>query len=71
MGFDTVDIYVLRLSHWRGIQEVLEQNGVEVLITQVPGTGSIEERGKVLERAISNQYAGRSVHLIAHSMVRI
>jgi triacylglycerol lipase len=69
MGFDTVNTYIVRLSHWRGIREILESNGVEVLITRVPGTGSIEERAKVLERAIVDAYAGRSVHLVGHSMV--
>jgi len=71
LGFDTVKvgpIYPLHVSHWRGIKEVLEANGVEVLITRVPATSSIEERAKVLEKTISEIYPGRSVHLIGHSM---
>jgi triacylglycerol lipase len=73
LGFDTVKvgpIYPLQVSHWRGIKEVLEANGVEVLITRVPATSSIEERAKVLEKTVSEAYSGRSVHLIGHSMVR-
>lgn len=72
LGFDTVKvgpIYPMQVSHWRGIKEVLEANGVEVLITRVPATSSIEERAKVLEQSISDTYPGRSVHLIGHSMV--
>jgi triacylglycerol lipase len=61
----------LQVSHWRGIKEVLEANGVEVLITRVPATSSIEERAKVLEKTVSEVYAGRSVHLIGHSMVSL
>ena len=43
---------------------MLEANGCEVLITRVPATSSIEERAQVLERAVSDAYPGRSVHLI-------
>jgi triacylglycerol lipase len=57
-------VYPLQVSHWRGIKEVLEANGVEVLITRVPATSSIEERAEVLERAVSDAYPHRSVHLI-------
>lgn len=73
MGFDTVSIgpsiAPLQVTHWRGIKEVLEANGIEVLITRVPATSSPVDRAKVLEKSISEAYAGRSVHLIGHSMV--
>jgi pimeloyl-ACP methyl ester carboxylesterase len=71
MGFEAVNIYPLRVSHWRGIKEVLESNGVEVFFTQVPGTSGIEDRAKTLEEIISKAYAGRSVHLVGHSMVGV
>jgi len=58
----------LEVTHWRGIKEVLEQNGTQVLITRVPATSSPVDRAKVLEQKISSVYPGRSVHLIGHSM---
>jgi triacylglycerol esterase/lipase EstA (alpha/beta hydrolase family) len=48
---------------------VLEQNGVEVLMTRVPATSSIKERAQMLEEAISEKYGGRQVNLVGHSMV--
>ena len=77
LGFDMVQIGAsfapLQVSHWRGIKEVLEANGVEVLITRVPATSSIEERAKVLEEKISQVYPHRSVHLIGkgHHLIYI
>ncbi|KAG7099003.1 hypothetical protein E1B28_000888 [Marasmius oreades] len=72
LGFDSVtigpSIAPLEVTHWRGIKEVLEANGAEVLITRVPATSSPVERAKVLEARISEVYPGRSVHLIGHSM---
>jgi hypothetical protein len=49
---------------------VLEQNGVDVLMTRVPATSSIKERAQMLEEAISEKYGGRQVNLVGHSMVR-
>ncbi|EKM84197.1 hypothetical protein AGABI1DRAFT_32518, partial [Agaricus bisporus var. burnettii JB137-S8] len=72
LGFDSVTIgpaiAPLQVAHWRGIKEVLEQNGTEVLITRVPATSSYVDRAKVLEERISQVYPGKSVHLIGHSM---
>ncbi|KAL0580812.1 lipase 2 [Marasmius crinis-equi] len=72
LGFDSVtigpSIAPLEVTHWRGIKEVLEANGTEVLITRVPATSSPVDRAKVLEARISEVYPGRSVHLIGHSM---
>ena len=71
LGFDSVTIgpaiAPLEVTHWRGIKEVLEENGTEVLITRVPATSSPAERAKVLEQRISQVYPGRSVHLIGQS----
>ncbi len=70
LGFDTVkvgpSIAPVEVTHWRGIKEVLEANGIEVLITRVPATSSPMERAKVLERVVSEKYPGRSVHLIGN-----
>ncbi|KAF8213253.1 Alpha/Beta hydrolase protein [Mycena galopus ATCC 62051] len=72
LGFDSVTIgpaiAPMEVTHWRGIKEVLEANGTEVLITRVPATSSPVDRAKVLEEKISAAYPGRSVHLIGHSM---
>ncbi|KAF8078798.1 triacylglycerol lipase [Lyophyllum atratum] len=72
LGFDSVTIgpaiAPMQVTHWRGIKEVLEANGTEVLITRVPATSSPVERAKVLEQKVSEVYPGRSVHLIGHSM---
>ncbi|KAF9076095.1 Alpha/Beta hydrolase protein [Rhodocollybia butyracea] len=72
LGFDSVtigpSIAPMQVMHWRGIKEVLEANGVEILITRVPATSSPIDRAKVLEETISKVYSGRSVHLIGHSM---
>ncbi|KAJ4484907.1 Alpha/Beta hydrolase protein [Lentinula edodes] len=72
LGFDSVtigpSIAPISLNHWRGVQEVLEANGAEVLITRVPATSSPIERAKVLAETVSAKYPGRKVHLIGHSM---
>lgn len=68
LGFDSVKIgpaiAPMQVSHWRGIKEVLEARGIEVLITRVPATSSPMERAKVLEEKVSEVYPGRNVHLI-------
>lgn len=72
LGFDSVTIgpaiAPLEVTHWRGIKEVLHANGIEVLMTRVPATSSPIERAKVLEQKVEEMYAGRSVHLLGHSM---
>ncbi|KAI0294939.1 Alpha/Beta hydrolase protein [Russula brevipes] len=72
LGFDSVtigpSIAPLEVTHWRGIKEVLQANGTELLMTRVPATSSPIERAKVLEQKIEEMYAGRSVHLLGHSM---
>jgi triacylglycerol lipase len=71
LGFDSVTIgpaiAPLEVTHWRGIKEVLQANGIEVLMTRVPATSSPIERAKVLERKIEDVYAGRPVHLLGMS----
>ncbi|KAI9632469.1 Alpha/Beta hydrolase protein [Dioszegia hungarica] len=71
LGFDFIgptSLPPLQISHWRGIREVLESNGVEVLITRVPATASIADRAAILNDAISEKYNGRKINLIGHSM---
>lgn len=64
-----LSIAPVEVTHWRGIKEVLEANGTEVLITRVPATSSPIERAKVLETRVSEAYPGRSVHLIGMGAV--
>ncbi|WVN90509.1 uncharacterized protein L203_105745 [Cryptococcus depauperatus CBS 7841] len=71
LGFDYLgpaSMPPLRISHWRGIKEVLESNGVEVLIARVPATSSIKERAQILAELISEKYPDRQVNLVGHSM---
>ena len=72
LGFDNVKIgpaiAPMNVSHWRGIKEVLEARGIEVLVTRVPATSSPMERAKVLEARISEVYPGRAVHLIGNCL---
>lgn len=77
MGFDSVKlgggIVPLQISHWKGIKEVLEANGVDVLFARVPAISSPVERAEVLTKIITEKYKGRSVHLIgkSYSLARI
>ncbi|KAI0275147.1 Alpha/Beta hydrolase protein [Gloeopeniophorella convolvens] len=68
LGFDSVTIgpaiAPLEVTHWRGIKEVLQANGTEVLMTRVPATSSPIDRAKVLEQKVEEAYPGRSIHLI-------
>ena len=68
LGFDNVTIgpaiAPVSVAHWRGIKEVLDARGIEVLVTRVPATSSPMERAKVLDARVSEVYPGRSVHLI-------
>ncbi|RSH84369.1 uncharacterized protein EHS24_005889 [Apiotrichum porosum] len=71
MGFDYLGpdaIPALQINHWRGIREVLEANGVEVMICRVPATSSIKDRAAILEKLIGEKYPGRTINLVAHSM---
>ncbi len=43
-------------------------NGIEVITTTVPATGSIEERAAQLGLQIEERAKGKSVNIIAHSM---
>ncbi|KAF2967629.1 hypothetical protein GQX73_g5934 [Xylaria multiplex] len=54
--------------YWRGIAEALEANGVHVITTTVPPSGSIEKRAEELARGIADAAGGRQVNIIAHSM---
>ena len=71
LGFDSLTIgpaiAPLEVTHWRGIKEVLQSNGVDVLTTRVPATSSPVDRAQVLAKRISEVYPGRKIHLIGLS----
>lgn len=71
MGFDELRLVGKLLpgvQYWRGISDAYRQNGIEVITTAVPSTGSIEERAKVLHEQIKTKAAGKDVNIVAHSM---
>jgi triacylglycerol lipase len=61
----------LQISHWRGICNVLQENGIELMIAKVPATSSAAQRAEVLLAAIEAQFPGREVNLVGHSMVSL
>lgn len=60
--------WVPPVYYWRGISEALKANGVKVITTTVPPSGSIEKRAEKLAQGIADAAGGREVNIIAHSM---
>ncbi|RYP26570.1 hypothetical protein DL767_007968 [Monosporascus sp. MG133] len=56
------------VHYWRGIRDALTANGVEVITTTVPPSGSIEMRAERLAQNIAKDARGKNVNIIAHSM---
>ncbi|KAI0528184.1 Alpha/Beta hydrolase protein [Xylaria bambusicola] len=56
------------VHYWRGIAEALRANGVHVITTTVPPSGSLEKRAEKLAHGIADAAGGREVNIIAHSM---
>lgn len=58
---------------WATVEEALrEEAGVpksDILTVQIPPLNTIEERTKSAVREITAKFHGKTVHLIAHSMV--
>ncbi|KAF7874241.1 hypothetical protein EAF04_002913 [Stromatinia cepivora] len=70
-GFDEFRIagnLLPAVQYWRGITDALRAKGIEVIMTSVPASGSIEERAAVLGEDIAAKANGKSVNIIAHSM---
>lgn len=67
-GFSTLtpvsSLPQLTFDYWRGVVELLEENGVEVLVTNVKTSASIEERARDGARMIEERFAGREINLI-------
>ena len=71
LGFDELHLVGKTLPgihYWRGISEALTANGIEVILTSVPPSASIEERAAKLSEDIEKKSHGKSVNIIAHSM---
>jgi hypothetical protein len=67
-GFATLTPFIslpqLTFDYWRGVIDVLEENGVEVLVTNATTSASIEERAKDACKMIEERFAGREVNLL-------
>ena len=71
LGFDELRLagrLLPGVHYWRGITEALTANGIEVILTHVPPSASIEERAAKLSEEIKQKAGGKSVNIIAHSM---
>ncbi|KAF8854173.1 alpha/beta-hydrolase [Acephala macrosclerotiorum] len=71
LGFDELRLagnLLPGVQYWRGITEAMRANGIEVILTSVPASASIEERAAKLSQDIATKANGKSVNIIAHSM---
>ncbi|XHG09103.1 hypothetical protein AWENTII_012184 [Aspergillus wentii] len=74
LGFDELRLagpYLPGVQYWRGIKEALSMKGIEVITATVPPSGSIEARAEELAKDIAIGARGKSVNIVAHSMVRL
>ncbi|KAJ3559374.1 hypothetical protein NP233_g11279 [Leucocoprinus birnbaumii] len=71
-GFDTrgpASFPSLRVHYWSNILNILRDKvGAEVIVTSVPGTGSIASRATRLDEQLRVKARGRGINLLAHSM---
>ncbi|KAL0264284.1 lipase 2 [Diplodia seriata] len=58
-GFDELRLagpHLPGLQYWRGVRDALEANGIEVITTAVPPSGSIEDRAHEGYRGLDSRY---------------
>lgn len=68
-GFDVRGPPSLRMQYWSTILGILRKIvGAEVIVTAVPGTGSIASRAEQLDRFLQVKAPGRGINFMAHSM---
>ncbi|KAH9043480.1 alpha/beta-hydrolase [Lactarius deliciosus] len=68
-GFDVRGPPSLRMQYWSSILGILRKIvGAEVIMTAVPGTGSIASRAEQLDRFLQAKAPGRGINFMAHSM---
>ncbi|KAF7422796.1 hypothetical protein PC9H_010955 [Pleurotus ostreatus] len=59
----------LRVHYWSNVLNILRDKvGADVIVTSVPGTGSINSRAETLHKQLEVRARGRGVNLLAHSM---
>ncbi|KAJ7507303.1 Alpha/Beta hydrolase protein [Mycena galericulata] len=59
----------MRMHYWSNVLNILRDKvGAEVIITSVPGTGSIVSRSEAMDRQLQIKARGRGVNFLAHSM---
>jgi triacylglycerol lipase len=75
MGFDELRLagrFLPGIEYWRGISGAMRKNGIEVITTSVPTTGSIQERAEALHEQLKDKLHqmgdAKEVNIIAHSM---
>lgn len=60
---------MLQKHYWSNVLDVLKKKvGAEVIVTSVPGTGSIASRADRLDRILKERASGRAINFLAHSM---
>ncbi|KAF8631076.1 hypothetical protein AX15_002677 [Amanita polypyramis BW_CC] len=68
-GFDTRGPSSFRMHYWANALNILRGKvGAEVIVTSVPGTGSVSSRSESLDRQLQIRARGRGVNFLAHSM---
>ncbi|PPQ73240.1 hypothetical protein CVT24_009951 [Panaeolus cyanescens] len=59
----------MRMHYWSNVLRVLRGKvGAEVIVTSVPGTGSITSRANKLDEQLQLRARGRGINFLAHSM---
>ncbi|KJA17981.1 hypothetical protein HYPSUDRAFT_79384 [Hypholoma sublateritium FD-334 SS-4] len=59
----------MRMHYWSNVLNVLRGKvGAEVIVTSVPGTGSIYSRATKLDEQLQLRARGRGINFLAHSM---
>ncbi|KAI0473128.1 alpha/beta-hydrolase [Xylariaceae sp. FL0804] len=71
LGFAELSVagaWLPAIHYWRGISDGLRANGVRVITTAVPPSGTIEQRAQKLAESIAEAAQGKRVNIVAHSM---
>ncbi|KAG5353918.1 hypothetical protein C0989_000161 [Termitomyces sp. Mn162] len=71
-GFDSrgpLKFPSMRMHYWSNVLNILRDTlKAEVIVTSVPGTGSIASRAEILDRQLQHKARGRGINFLAHSM---
>ncbi|KAF8817137.1 alpha/beta-hydrolase [Phlegmacium glaucopus] len=71
-GFDSrgpTSFPSMRMHYWSNVLRILRGKvGAEVIVTSVPGTGSIQSRAARLDEQLQSHARGRGINFLAHSM---